>query len=892
MTMQENMFSKQGLLVLLLSLFFITACGGGDSSSASAQEDNMTSPPMVPDGEDNMTSPPMVSDGDSDGIVDSADNCPLVANAEQRNTDGDEEGDACDPDDDNDGELDGADNCPLVANAEQRDTDGDEEGDACDPDDDNDGELDGADNCPLVANAEQQNTDGDEKGDACDEDIDGDEVVNRLDAFPLNMAEAVDSDGDGIGNNADNCPNMKNPSVANQTATDAGSLVCHESYDFDGDGFNNAEDVDDDNDGLIELRTAEELNNSRQVLDGSGMYDVNAENNKSAVGCPAGGCVGYELAADIDLMDYATGRGWLPLGYDTISTFSVGGYEGSPWNADFDGNNWTISNLVQNASQHDFLGLFGFIEGERTIKRLRIIADTVSGRQNTGIIAGHAEGGVTISLSHIQAKRLLAIENFLGGFIGQGDRSKIFSSSVAIDTMVSEDANCACGGLVGDADQGTTIKNSIVEIGIMRGQNRIGGFLGNGRAEIVSSTARIVSFVVNAGTGGLVGVGSLNAISSHSIIGNIAIVPNFNISSDSSSTGVGGLIGSGLGASRITSSSAQVGAIEAGVSVGGLVGEAGSAEILSSYAVVGKLKGPAAAGGLVGEGGSVEIRSSYAQVDELEGGAATGGLVGEAGSVEIRSSYAQVDELEGGVSTGGLVGESNESKIIASFAQVNRLAGGSHIGGFIGSFSSFSFLNATRFSTITSSYAQVNEIGGNDTFGGFMGFVDIDARGTDTLAIRFSYAQTGEVGEKITSVAGLIGLVMGNLSRIQTNESYWDGETSAVMIGVANGTGAAVPTGGEAKRTAELQVPYAEEGIYANWTRGLDGDPLTVYCDKNGDGMISADSTAGEEAERNEDNYIWRFALGDYPRIGCIGLEEQAAWQSGYGLDFLSPSLP
>jgi len=92
-------------------------------------------------------------DVDSDGVLDDADNCPLVANADQFDYDGDGLGDACDTDDDNDGVLDGADNCPLVANADQLDYDGDDLGDACDPDDDNDGVPDAVDAFPLGDNS-------------------------------------------------------------------------------------------------------------------------------------------------------------------------------------------------------------------------------------------------------------------------------------------------------------------------------------------------------------------------------------------------------------------------------------------------------------------------------------------------------------------------------------------------------------------------------------------------------------------------------------------------------------------------------------------------------------------------------------------------------------------
>lgn len=71
-------------------------------------------------------------DTDGDGVMNSNDNCPLVRNPSQRDTDGDGAGNACDADDDNDTVADTADNCPLVSNADQADFDLDGIGDACD----------------------------------------------------------------------------------------------------------------------------------------------------------------------------------------------------------------------------------------------------------------------------------------------------------------------------------------------------------------------------------------------------------------------------------------------------------------------------------------------------------------------------------------------------------------------------------------------------------------------------------------------------------------------------------------------------------------------------------------------------------------------------------------
>ncbi len=134
-------------------------------------------------------------------------------------------------------------------------------------DSDNDGVNDGLDAFPTDT-TESVDTDGDGIGNNADTDDDGDGVGDASDAFPLDASETLDTDGDGVGNNAD----TDDDGDGVDDNYDAFPLDATETLDTDSDGLGNNADTDDDDDGVEDSNDAFPLDASETVdTDGDGV---------------------------------------------------------------------------------------------------------------------------------------------------------------------------------------------------------------------------------------------------------------------------------------------------------------------------------------------------------------------------------------------------------------------------------------------------------------------------------------------------------------------------------------------------------------------------------------------------------------------------------------------
>ena len=910
---------------------------------------------------------------DSDPFTDARDNCPTDYSLTQIDTDNDGEGNVCDEDDDNDGVPDDED-AFILNRCAAKDTDRDGMPDALlnscsaadanlilDLDDDNDGVNDTRadrtplDNCRLVANFEQTDSDGDGIGDAC---------------------EDADHDQDGFADARDNCPVDFNP---RQQDTDGDGIgdVCDRG-DLDGDGIADVLDSDRDNDSLIEIWTLEDLAGLRDDLNGDGADDHRFDDATDNVtprgdgGCPAAGCIGYELGRSLDFTEvtsyanatanmaaWTSGSGWIPIGFCTVRDTCAATSSPSFYSSVFEGNGHTISNLFVHAEALQIgAGLFGAASGE--MRNLRIMdAEIRNGLSAVGILAGYARAArvdnVSVQGSVFGTRNSVSV----GGLLGDAQNAVVRFSSAAAGSVHGGDA---VGGLIGDG-RNAQINFSFSDLTLINGADRVGGLVGDGRgAAMINASAfngpvqgeSMVGGLVGDGrgaaminasafngpvqgesmVGGLVGdaglsvvatsfssgsvFGTRNSVSVGGLLGDAqnAVVRfssaaagsvrggdavggligdgrnaqiNFSFSDLTLINGVdrvGGLVGDGRGAAMINASAFN-GPVQGESMVGGLVGDGRGAVMIAASAFNGPVQGESMVGGLVGDAGLSVVATSFSSgsVFGTRNSVSVGGLLGDAQNAVVRFSSAAAGSVRGGDAVGGLIGDGRNAQINFSFSDLTLINGVDRVGGLVGDGRGAVMIAASAFngpvqgesmvgglvgdaglSVVAASFSSGAAVSGQSAVGGLAG----DAAAAELIA---TYARRESVSGDV-SVGGLLG----NAPRVQVRRSYVAGglvsgdRLAGGLIGFGDAamiigsywnnqtTGQNESSGGGLGRTGEdLQTAQIGSGIYADWD--------SVWCDAPA-GIFTTDAS---HAIARAENIAWRAGEAHrYPYLNCI----------------------
>ncbi|MCY4014660.1 MAG: fibronectin type III domain-containing protein [Gammaproteobacteria bacterium] len=271
---------------------------------------------------------------------------------------------------------------------------------------------------------------------------------------------------------------------------------------------------DADGDGLIEIRTAAQLDAMRHDLDGDGTVDDAADAAAFAPLAPAGGsacpsgttCTGYELANDI-----ALSGAWTPIGGNVPDDSEEPSDPGdNVFAATFDGNGGTIRGLRVELPNSNLVGLFGATRSGSEIRDVGLQGVDVRGSGQVGALVGRNDGAVR----RVWASGKVAGNAHVGGLVGGNPGTIETSYSIAAATGVSAGGahSVRTAGLVGQ-NQGAV--RDAYAAGAVSSHGHAAGLAGwnDGTAARIarSYAAGPVSSAAGIPAGGLVGWQSAGA---------------------------------------------------------------------------------------------------------------------------------------------------------------------------------------------------------------------------------------------------------------------------------------------------------------------------------------------------------------------------------------------
>ena len=228
-------------------------------------------------------------------------------------------------------------------------------------------------------------------------------------------------------------------------------------------------DYDDDNDGLIDIRTLAQLDAVRYNLNGRGdsahgSYAAAFPNRDTTsggrMGCPSGACTGYELRAHLDFDTNGNGYTYTGTGASAASDsgddYHNGGSGwlpiGGTYTATFKGNGYVISNLFIKRTTTSHTGLFSRIGAAARVESMGMKNAFVHGQEFAGALAARNQGTVVASWSSGAIRGLHHVAGLIGvntdfGTNFVGNVLACYSHASVYAAGHNDDAHA--GGLVG-----------------------------------------------------------------------------------------------------------------------------------------------------------------------------------------------------------------------------------------------------------------------------------------------------------------------------------------------------------------------------------------------------------------------------------------------------------
>ena len=269
-------------------------------------------------------------------------------------------------------------------------------------------------------------------------------------------------------------------------------------------------DYDDNDNGLIDIRTLAQLNAMRWDLNGDGQVAAGDTTNYSAafpnpaagMGCPSG-CTGYELKNDLDFDTDDDGSTWTDVGGTPTSDSGdayhnggngwqpIGDGASAPFNATFNGNGKIIWNLFISRGGNN-RALFA-VTATSSTNRIMAVGLANARVESTGENVGTLVGSNKMQVSASWSSGSVRGSNAVGGLVGlnHGPSATVHgavvaSYSIAAVECTSSNSSHVAGGLVGFQNSNATITSSYAT-------GKVTGTCGRKRGIVAMDTAANVA---------------------------------------------------------------------------------------------------------------------------------------------------------------------------------------------------------------------------------------------------------------------------------------------------------------------------------------------------------------------------------------------------------------